>query len=631
MEPEQVGDYRVAALLGEGGQGVVYLGESPSGARVAIKVLHATYAADPEIRRRFLREAEVAASVAAFCTARVVGTGALGERPYIVSEYIPGPSLDTLVKTDGPRSGSGLDRLAVATLTALASIHRAGVVHRDFKPANVILGPEGPVVIDFGIARALSHMTSNTHLAGTPAYMAPEQFTDDPVTAVADMFSWASTMIFAATGRTPFAASSIPAAIHAILHREPDVSGLPDPLRPLVAACLVRDPAARPTASDLLRGLTGHDPGRPLPSAPSAGAPLSGTPLSGTPLSGGPLSGGPAAGRTLAEPVPYAASAAPAGTDEFAASAGTRMYADPVKEAGWRPPFGNGPLTPADSRGEPDLRPTEPSTWRIRQRESHRRVRRASRRRVRRLIIAAAAVTLALTVVATAAVVYARPWLRDRHGGETATSDTAAKPDPVLDLGAFSRADVDDRFTSGDADQYAPYQPHGNERVPVIANGEGRFTGSGTSPYFAMLAGSGMSSTGNAVSVLTVGGFARTGRPEDSVFVGWVKDGHNYVSAWYNNTRKETGLEVRVNGQYVSVPGMWPLSLQSGDRFALVVSGDTITSYARTGGTWKRLLTGTIGDALATPEARRRYRYGFGLRGSSGEISITRLEGRSAQ
>jgi hypothetical protein len=133
----------------------VYLGESPERVRVAIKVLHARLAADPKVRRRFLREAEVAASVAAFCTARVICIGMLGERPYIVSEYVPGPSLDALVKSDGPRSGSGLERLAVSTLTALASIHRGGIVHRDFKPGNVILGTEGPVVIDFGIARAL--------------------------------------------------------------------------------------------------------------------------------------------------------------------------------------------------------------------------------------------------------------------------------------------------------------------------------------------------------------------------------------------------------------------------------------------------------------------------------------------
>jgi serine/threonine protein kinase len=172
-EPHRIGEYRILSLLGEGGQGAVYLGEAPGRAQVAIKLLHARLAADPEVRRRFLREAEVAASVAAFCTARVIGTGFAGERPYIVSEYVPGPSLDALVKTDGPRTGSGLERLAVATLTALASIHRVGIVHRDFKPGNVILGPEGPVVIDFGIARAADHTTTNTHPVARPPTCRP--------------------------------------------------------------------------------------------------------------------------------------------------------------------------------------------------------------------------------------------------------------------------------------------------------------------------------------------------------------------------------------------------------------------------------------------------------------------------
>jgi hypothetical protein len=131
--------------------------------------------------------------------------------------------------------------------------------------------------------------------------------------------------------------------------------------------------------------------------------------------------------------------------------------------------------------------------------------------------------------------------------------------------------------------------------------------------------------------VLTAGTFADTGQPEDSLFVGWVKNGNSYVTAWYNNTRKESGLEVQMDGAFVSVPGSAPLTLKQGDRFALMLSGDRITSYAESGGKWRRLGTASIGDMLAAPEARQQYRYGFGLRGSTGTIAIARTEGRSAE
>lgn len=570
-EPERVGDYQISGLLGEGGQGTVYLGESPDGARVAIKVLHARFAADPEIRRRFLREAKVAASVAAFCTAKVIGTGMVDEQPYIVSEYVPGPSLAELVKSAGPRTGSGLERLAVSTLTALASIHRVGIVHRDFKPGNVILGPEGPVVIDFGIARALDHTTSNTQLAGTPAYMAPEQLTDEPVTAASDMFSWAGTMIFAATGRLAFPADTVPAILHAILAGEPDMSGVSDPLRPLVAACLAKDPGARPTAAHLLRDLTGDDALHPSPGGREQERYPPGK-SSGTP-----------------DDHTFVDRATPAGP-----------FTDPVAGTGF----------PVSGRGGSDPEPTSPSTGPL----PHGPRRRHSRGAV--LAVAAAVAASAVTA------------------GVLLLPSLLGEPDAVgsgkvgaLDLAAFPHVDVTDRFAKDTSNQYTAYQPYGNEDMPLMTVGAGRLTGTHSTPFFSVVSGPGRPSSGDAVSILTVQTFAGTGKQEDSVFVGWVKDGNNYVTAWYNNTRKKSGINVRVNGTFLQTPGEIPLALERRDRFALRLSGNTITSYAEIDGEWRQLHTATIGGALATPQAREQYRYGFGLRGSTGTISITEVEG----
>ncbi|WP_345006500.1 serine/threonine-protein kinase, partial [Streptosporangium album] len=257
-DPERIGDHLLIGVLGEGGQGIVYRARTPTGTPVAIKVLHARTAADPGAGRRLLREAEIARRIAPFCTARVLDMGVFRGRPYIVSEYIPGIALDALVARDGPRAGSGLHRLAVATLTSLAAIHRAGVVHHDVKPGNVILGPEGPVVIDFGISRVLEQVSTRSGPVGTPAYMAPERFERRPAGPAADVFGWAATMVFAATGHPAFRGPSLPAVMHAIVVGEPDLDGVAEELRPLLAACLDKRPGERPGAAVVLRHLT-HD------------------------------------------------------------------------------------------------------------------------------------------------------------------------------------------------------------------------------------------------------------------------------------------------------------------------------------------------------------------------------------
>ncbi|WP_327086116.1 serine/threonine-protein kinase [Nonomuraea sp. NBC_01738] len=269
-DPEWIGPYRLAGILGEGGQGVVYLGEGGSGERVAVKVAQARAGRDPEVRRLFEKEVAAARKVAPFCTARVLDSGLFEERPYIVSEYVPGKSLHALVASEGPRSGGGLQRLAIATLNALESIHRAGVVHRDLKPANVIMGPEGPVVIDFGIAKALDQATTRSGLVGTPAYMAPEVFEGRPAGPASDVFGWAATLVYAATGRNAFRGDTMSSVMKAIMVKEPELAGVPAEFLPMLTACLAKDPAARPTVGFMLTDLTSRNGD----AAPPTGGPV---------------------------------------------------------------------------------------------------------------------------------------------------------------------------------------------------------------------------------------------------------------------------------------------------------------------------------------------------------------------
>ncbi|GAA2414584.1 hypothetical protein GCM10010191_25760 [Actinomadura vinacea] len=272
-DPDRLGPYRLVGLLGEGGQGSVFLGEeSPQDdppesedrpdaddapaedvRRVAVKLLHARLSGDARARARFAAELRVAQRVAAFCTARILDSDVEGDRPYIVSEYIEGPSLSEVLTAEGPRSGADLDRLAIGTMTALAAIHQAGVVHRDFKPANVLLAPDGPRVIDFGIARALDATgTLSSAAVGTPAYMAPEQISGGPIGPQADIFAWGATMIYAATGRPAFGQDSIAAVMHRILNFPPDLGSLAEPLRGLVQSCLSKQAAHRPSSQQVL-------------------------------------------------------------------------------------------------------------------------------------------------------------------------------------------------------------------------------------------------------------------------------------------------------------------------------------------------------------------------------------------
>ncbi|WP_328470085.1 serine/threonine protein kinase [Actinoplanes sp. NBC_00393] len=281
-----LGRYELVGRLGEGGMGTVFLGREPNGRPVAIKVVRPEFAHEPEFRGRFRSEVNRAQQVPPFSTAEVLDADPDHDPPYLVVEYVDGPSLAAEVREKGPLSGAALHGVAVGIATALTAIHGAGVIHRDLKPGNVLFARGGIKVIDFGIARAFEATSMHTRtdqMVGTVAYMAPERFDPAdgrPVTAAADIFAWGAVVAYAATGRTPFAADSAAATAMRILTQPPNLAGLPATLAGPVERALAKDPAERPTARELLdmllAGGSNHPaaPARLAPVAPGAGAPV---------------------------------------------------------------------------------------------------------------------------------------------------------------------------------------------------------------------------------------------------------------------------------------------------------------------------------------------------------------------
>ncbi|MBI0297466.1 serine/threonine protein kinase [Streptomyces sp. PRKS01-29] len=358
-DPATAGPYRLEAVLGAGGMGRVYLGRTPAGSAVAVKVVHREYAGDASFRKRFEQEVAAARRVQGLYTVPVVDADLRAEEPWLATAYVPGPSLQHAIAESGPLAADAALGLTARVAEALQSIHAADVIHRDLKPSNIILTAEGPKVIDFGIARAadVTAVTATGMRTGTPAYMAPEYIRGQDVTEAGDVFALGVIAGFAATGRLAFGGGSDHSVIYRILEQAPDLDGCPEPLRAIAARCLEKDPERRPTPAQVIAqcgpaGTTGiadahtrtvvsppgsgRVPPGPLDAPGSPSAP--GSPDAETRTSMSPRGSGPAA------PVPPPAPAAH-GPARGAAPGGPAT--PPDADTSSNPPVGDLLTTPA--------------------------------------------------------------------------------------------------------------------------------------------------------------------------------------------------------------------------------------------------------------------------------------------
>jgi Protein kinase domain/VHL beta domain len=256
-DPRAMGPYRLTGWLGGGGMGEVYLGRSAGGRPVAVKVIRAEFASDPEFRTRFRREVAAARRVNGLYTATVADADTEGAVPWLATAYLPGPSLEAAVTRHGALPGRSVLALAAGLAEGLAAVHAAGLVHRDVKPSNVLLAADGPRLIDFGVAwdAQSTVLTAAGTLFGSPEYLSPEYATGQDFGPPTDVFSLGAVLAYAATGRPPFAGTSLDTVISAIVHRAPDLTGAPARARPVIEWCLAKDPAARPTPGELVARL----------------------------------------------------------------------------------------------------------------------------------------------------------------------------------------------------------------------------------------------------------------------------------------------------------------------------------------------------------------------------------------
>ncbi|MER6381470.1 serine/threonine-protein kinase [Streptomyces sp. NPDC001250] len=351
-DPRRIGPFEVLGRLGAGGMGLVYLARSASGRRVAIKTVRTELAEDQLFRVRFTREVEAARAVSGFYTAAVVDADPRAAVPWLATAYVPAPSLEEIVNDCGPLPAQAVRWLAAGVAEALQSIHGAGLVHRDLKPSNVLVVEDGPRVIDFGIASGVSNtrLTMTNVAVGTPAYMSPEQAKDSrSVTGASDVFSLGSMLVFAATGHPPFHGANPVETVFMLLREGPDLTGLPDELRPLIESCMQMEATGRPNPADLQAQLAPHlfgsgsdDSGTASAWLPEKAVALIEARRGGRPAAkpapvttGGPRSGG----RSAIPPPPAYDPPVPVGAPDNG----------PVRLAGAQVPIGPGPRV-ADAR-----------------------------------------------------------------------------------------------------------------------------------------------------------------------------------------------------------------------------------------------------------------------------------------
>ncbi|MFD2792654.1 serine/threonine-protein kinase [Promicromonospora vindobonensis] len=253
-DPQELGGYQLLGRIGAGGMGVVYLAETRTGRKLALKAILKEFVQDPEFRTRFRREAAAAMKVRGRYLATLIDADPDGAQPWLAVEYVEGPALTAVVQAGGPLPEPDVRRVLAGVAEALRAVHQVGIVHRDLKPSNILIGQDGPFVIDFGIAQA-SDSTSLTRTGlkvGTPSFMAPEQIRGSVATPAADVWALGAVALYAATGQRAFGEGDTTVVYYRVVHEEPDLSACPAWLLPLVKACLDKDPEARPDLQEVL-------------------------------------------------------------------------------------------------------------------------------------------------------------------------------------------------------------------------------------------------------------------------------------------------------------------------------------------------------------------------------------------